>query len=173
MRRFTSKNLFVFLRFLLGYFAKKKKHQQHDLDPLGLSGRKVAQAASGRNKGWSVSRSFPCWLTLLAPTDNGNMKSEFNIMIFTPLLPCPVLFLNLSVWGFPALWVEEMGGGCFLRWWWWWSWWWPGSPLLAVYHCSPGCSELEHRADKEIVDPCARRQSHPCTASARQIKNVV
>lgn len=64
----------------------------------------MAQAASGQNKCWSVSRSFPCWPTLLA-LDNENVKSELPLAIFTPLLPCSVLFLNLSVWGFPALWV--------------------------------------------------------------------
>lgn len=45
-----------------------------DVDQLGQAGCEVAQA-SVWNKGRSVSRSFPCWLTLLAHTDK-NMKSE-------------------------------------------------------------------------------------------------
>lgn len=90
------------------------------LDRLGLSGCKVTEAPSGQNKGQSVSRSFPCWPNLLAP-DNENVKSKLPLVIFTPLLPCSVPFLNLPVWGFPALWVgwvHETEG--VLRWWSWW-----------------------------------------------------
>lgn len=114
----------LLILFLLSFFLTL---QQHYLDRLGLCGCKVAEASSRQNKGRSASRSFPCWLTLLAP-DNGNVKSELPLGDSHSSAPCSVLFLNLPVWGFPALWVGWVQEGVIRCWW---SWWWPGSRFPA------------------------------------------
>lgn len=44
----------------------------------------MAQAACGKSESRSVSRSFPCRLTPLAPTDNGNVESELQLVTSVP-----------------------------------------------------------------------------------------